>query len=145
MKAVVKHIVQSFCLSVYQLNMKSGKMIPVFNFDSICSETNTLISSVSFFLFCSHESNMQHRLSISPSIKIEKNNMEAFFSHEIIYNVVFEQLFSRPSQDAAAASETASSPLLALMETLNIDAVIIQGHVDTRAYVCKIVLSFDVN
>ncbi|KAL7396000.1 hypothetical protein ABVT39_026963 [Epinephelus coioides] len=41
-------------------------------------------------------------------------------------------------EDADAASETLRSLLLAVMETLNTDAVIIQGHVDTQASVCKI-------
>lgn len=49
------------------------------------------------------------------------------------------------SQDDSATSETPSWLLPAGMETLNIDAVIIQGHVDTQASVCKIAISFDVN
>lgn len=48
---------------------------------------------------------------------------------------------------AAAVSQeaAASPPLLSVMETLNIDGVIIQGHVDKQARVCKIGLHSDVN
>lgn len=83
-----------------------------------------------FLPVCSHESNM---LSISASMKMETTFTCKLFSHEIICNVVLEQLFLSSSQDAVAASEAVSSPLPAVMETLNTDAVIIQGHVDTRA------------
>lgn len=47
-----------------------------------------------------------------------------------IFQTLRNVLFG-PSQAAAAASEARSWPRPAVMETLNIDAAIIQGHVDT--------------
>ncbi len=78
---------------------------------------------------------MQHHLSIPTSMETKNIYMKSlFFLNFFPWNYLDRDIWAASfssSKDAAAASETHSSRLRAVMETWNTDAVIIQGHVDT--------------
>lgn len=60
------------------------------------------------------------------SVGLNVNGKSSFFLPETVHNVALEQQHSRrPLRTPRRPS------LLVVMETLNIDAAIIQGHVDT--------------
>lgn len=98
--------------------------------DLVCSGTNALISSFGF----SHFAFMNQTCSIFCQYR----------SHRL-FSVKLTWCLSSFSLILSGRHRCVWAPLPAVMETLNIDAVIIQGHVDTQASVCKIGLAFDVN
>lgn len=57
-------------------------------------------------------------------------------------NIGFNKNVLSSSQDVSAATEAQILPLQVVMEVLNIDVFIIQGHVDMQVCVCKTGSSF---